>query len=216
MNLLHKIRKLAFAALMLYTLAIASVEWFVSSRAARYFLTDVISTCPDYSHLPLYAVNTSLSVFFLWAGAVLFLMAWRCLKPVDICGREEIFLVSQMLIFFYLGCDDRFLIHEGLSDQLGFKDWMFFGAMGSLEAFFLLYYGRVFSRSRKVLIDIVLAGFFFGIMFGVDVVVPYNIKMHLSIEDLAKLWSTVFLFKFAWDTCSEKIEMLKGITNETA
>jgi hypothetical protein len=214
MTLTRKIQRIVFSALGLYTLAIAAIEFFGSSRAVRYFLTDIVSTCPDYGHLPFYAVNTSLSVFFLWAGAVLFLMAWRCLREQDLGGREELFLVSQMLIFLYLGCDDRFLIHEGLSDRLGFKDWMFFGIMGSLEAFFLLWFGRIFSRSRKVLIDVFLAGFFFSIMFMIDIVVPYGIKMHLSIEDLAKLWSAVFLFKFAWDTCSEKIETLKGLARE--
>lgn len=208
--------RIIFSALGVYTLVIAAVEFFGSPRIVRYFLTDIVSTNPDYSHLPFYAVNTSLSVFFLWAGAVLFLMAWRCLRDQDHGGGEELFLVSQMLMFFYLGCDDRFLIHEGLSDQLEFKDWMFFGIMGSLEAFFLLYFGRIFSRSRKVLVDIVLAGFFFSIMFMIDIVVPYNVKMHLSGEDLSKLWSAVFLFKFSWDTCSEKIEKLKGSLNETA
>ncbi len=210
MTLSRKIQWIVFSALGVYTLSIAAVEFFVSPRAARYFCTDIISTCPDYRHLPLYAINTSLSVFFLWAGAVLFLMAWRCLKQEEYGGNEEIFLISQMLMFFYLGCDDRFLIHEGLSDTVGLKDWMFFGLMGALEAVFLFCYGKLFSRSRKVIIDVVLAGIFFGIMFAVDIVVPYNMKMHLSIEDLSKLWSAVFLFKFAWDTCVEKIEKLKG------
>jgi hypothetical protein len=214
MTLTRKIRRILLSALGVYTLLIAAVDFFVSSRAARYFLTDITSSSPDYGHLPLYAVNTSLSVFLLWAGAVLFLMAWRCLRQEEIGGREEAFLVSQMLIFFYLGCDDRFLVHEGLSDQLGFKEWIFFGVMGSLEAFFLLYFGKIFGRSRKVLIDVVLAGFFFSIMFMVDIVVPYNVRMHLSAEDLAKLWSAVFLFKFAWDTCSEKIEKMKGLQRE--
>jgi hypothetical protein len=47
-------------------------------------------------------------------------------------------------------------------------------------------------------------------MMFADVILPYNMFMRLSIEDLAKLWSAVFLFKFAWDTCTEKIDALKG------
>lgn len=214
MTLSRKLSWIAYSALAAYTLAVAAVEFFVSPRAARYFLTDISSNCPDYGHLPLYAVNTSLSVFFLWAGAVLFLMAWRCLNPEEAGGKEELFLVSQMLIFFYLGCDDRFMIHEGLSDRLGFKDWLFFGVLGGLEAGFLLFWGNIFSRSRKVLTDVILAGVLFGIMFATDVVLPYGFPMHLSIEDLAKLWSAFFLFKFAWDTCAEKIDRLKGLQLE--
>jgi hypothetical protein len=210
MTLSRKIQWIAFSALGVYTLAVAAVEFFVSSKCVRYFLTDIISASPDYGHLPLYAVNTTLSVFFLWAGSVLFLMARACLKPAEHGGKEEIFLASQMIMFFYLGFDDRFMLHEGLSDTVGLKDWLFFGVLGGLEAVFLLRYGKIFSRSRKALIDIVLAGFFFSIMFAVDIVTPYNMKMHLSIEDLSKLWSAVFLFKFAWDTCAEKIEKLKG------
>jgi hypothetical protein len=210
MNILQSSRRILFTALTVYTLAVAAVEFFVSPRVARYFLTDIVSTCPDYSHLPLFAINTSLSVFFLWTGAVLFLMAWRCLKPEETGGREELFLVSQTIIFFYLGCDDRFLIHEGLSDQLGFKDWIFFGLLGGLEAGALLGLGRIFCRDRKALLDIVLAGGFFSIMLATDVVLPYGFPMRLSIEDLSKLWSAFFLFKFAWDTCAEKIERLKG------
>ncbi|MCC7300500.1 MAG: hypothetical protein IT583_05425 [Verrucomicrobia bacterium] len=211
MNLSRKIRWVLFTTLGVYTLLVAGVEYFFSPSAARYFLTDIVSTCPDYSHLPLYAINTSLSVFFLWTGAVLFLVTWRCLKLEEIGGREELFLVSQMIMFFYLGCDDRFLIHEGLSDHLGFKDWMFFGILGCLEAGTLVFWGRIFCRGRKAVLDIVLAGGFFSIMLVTDVMLPYEFPMHLSIEDLAKLWSTFFLFKFAWDTCSEKIDRLKGI-----
>jgi hypothetical protein len=210
MELVRKIRKLVFAALGVYTLAIASIEFFCSAKAVRYFLTDIVSTCPDYSHLPLYAINTSLSVFFLWTGAVLFLMAWRSLMPGAAGSREEVFLISQMILFCYLGCDDRFLIHEGLSNHLGVKDWMFFGVLGMLEAFFLIRYGKIFCRRRKILQDVVLAGFFFGVMFMTDIVIPYSVPMHLSIEDLAKLWSAFFLFKFAWDTLAEKIDCLKG------
>ncbi len=210
MNLTRKIRWLIFIALGVYTLLIAAVEFFISPSVARHFLTDIVSTSTDYSHLPLFAINTSLSVFFLWTGAVLFLMAWRCLKPEEPGGREELFLVSQMIMFFYLGCDDRFLIHEGLSGQLGFKDWIFFGILGCLEAGALVFWGRIFCRGRKALMDIVLAGGLFSLMMLVDTVLPYRFPMRLSIEDLAKLWSAFFLFKFAWDTCSEKIDRLKG------
>lgn len=210
MTLSGKLKRIIYFALGIYTLAVAAVEFFVSPHAARYFLSDIVSTGSGYSHLPLYAVNTSLSVFFLWAGAVLFLLAWRCLYSREHGGSEEIFLASQMIIFFYLGCDDRFLIHEGLSDTLGFKDWMFFGIMGSLEAVFLLFCGKIFCRGRKALMDIVLAGVLFCIMLTVDIILPYGGRMHLSIEDFAKLWSAFFLFKFAWDTCTEKIDTLKG------
>jgi hypothetical protein len=149
-------------------------------------------------------------VFFLWAGAVLFLVAWRCLKPEETGGREELFLIFQAILFFYLGCDDRFLIHEGLSDQLGFKDWMFFGLLGCLEAGALFFWGRIFCRGRRAMLDIVLAGGFFTLMMLVDTVLPYGFPMHLSMEDLSKLWSAFFLFKFSWDTCTAKIDRLKG------
>ena len=215
MDILRKIRNISLVTLVVYSTIMICINWFWPASCVRYFLTDIVSSSAEYEFLPLYAVNTSLSVFLLWAGAVLFMMAWRCLPAEECGGREETFLVSQMLIFFYLGCDDRFLIHEGLSDTLGMKDALFFGALGLLELFFLLRFGRLFSRSRKIMIDVILAGFFFGIMFLADVVMPYRMKMHLSIEDIAKLWSAVFLFKFAWDTCSEKIERLKGTVNES-
>jgi hypothetical protein len=210
MKLSRKLQWLFFSGLTVYTLAVAAVEFFVSQRAARYFLTDMISNSPEFGHLPFFAVNTSLSVFFLWAGAVLFLMAWRSLTPEEYGGKEELFLVSQLLIFFSLGADDRFLIHEGLSDTLEFKDWIFFGILGALEAYCLLVPGRLFQRGFKALCDIFIAGSFFGLMMLADVILPHNMVLRLSIEDLAKLWSAVFLFKFAWDTCTEKIDSLKG------
>jgi hypothetical protein len=193
-----------------YTLIVAATEFFGSQRAARHFLTDVVSPCPEFGHLPLYASNTSFSVFLFWAGAVLFLVARSCLKPPERGGREEIFLVSQALIFFFLGFDDRFMMHEGLSDTIGFKDWLFFGILGALEGFCLLVPGRLFQRGGKALLNIVLAGGFFGLMMFADVILPHDMFMRLSIEDLAKLWSAVFLFKFAWDICAEKIDALKG------
>jgi hypothetical protein len=115
-----------------------------------------------------------------------------------------------MLIFFFLGVDDRFMMHEGLSDTVGFKDWIFFGILGGLEAYCLLVQGRLFQRGRKALLNIFIAGVFFGLMMFADVFLPHNMVLRLSIEDLSKLWSAFFLFKFAWDTCAEKIERLKG------
>lgn len=203
-----------YALLAVYTLAVACVEFFISQRAARHFLTDIYSNCPDFGHLPLYAVNTSLSVFFLWAAAVVFLMARNGLKSEERSGREGLFLTSQAVIFIFLGFDDRFMLHEWLSDTIGFKDWLFFGILGALEAYFLLVPGRLFQRGPRTLLNIVLAGGFFGLMMFADVILPHNMVLRLSIEDLAKLWSAVFLFKFAWDICAEKINALKGSGHE--
>jgi hypothetical protein len=205
-----RLRSFFYPLLIGYTLMVAAVEFFGSQRAARHFLTDIESRCPEFGSWPLYASGTSFSVFLLWAGAVLFLLSRSCLKPSERNSNEGIFLVSQALMFLFLGFDDRFMLHEGLSDSIGFKDWIFFGILGGLEAGFLLFYGKIFCRGRKALLDIFLAGGFFGLMMFADVLLPYNMILRLSIEDLAKLWSAAFLFKFAWDTCMEKINTLKG------
>jgi hypothetical protein len=78
-----------------YTLMVSAAEFFGSQRAARHFLTDIESRCPDFGSWPLYASGTSFSVFLLWAGAVLFLLARICLKPSERNGNEDVFLVSQ-------------------------------------------------------------------------------------------------------------------------
>jgi hypothetical protein len=210
MDISKTIRVSGFGLLTAYTLTVASVEFFGSQRAARHFLTDISSVCSDFGHMPLYASNTSFSVFLLWTGAVLFLLARNCLKSSDRGGQEDVFLVSQALIFFFLGFDDRFMMHEGLSETIGFKDWIFFGLLGALEGVCLLVPGRLFQRGGKALFNICIAGTFFGLMMFADVILPYNMLMRLSIEDLAKLWSAAFLFKFAWDICAEKIDALKG------
>lgn len=210
MDIFKKLRVLGFSLLVGYTAVMAAVGFFMPHGQLRYFMTDIECAHTEFAAVPLYAVNTTLSVFLLWAGAVLFAMSWRCLRLKELGGKEEVFLVSQALIFFYLGCDDRFLIHEALSETIGMKDVLFFGFLGMLELFFLVYFGRILERSRRVQIDVFLAGFFFGIMFMTDVFVSYTFSMHLALEDLAKLWSAVFLFKFSWDTCAEKIWMLKG------
>ncbi len=197
-------------------MVISAVALFSSEYAVRYFLTDLVSTCPNYSYLPFFGINTTFSVFLLWAGAVLFLAAHRCLKTAGTDSKEELFLVSQFLMFLYLGCDDRLLIHERLSDTIGMKDALFFGALGLLELFFLLRWGKLLTRPLRQIVDVLIAGFFFCAMVAADVLLPYNFQPRLALEDLSKLWSAVFLFKFAWDVCIEKIESLKKTSYENS
>lgn len=203
------LRRLFFPALVLYSIVLSAVALFSSENVIRYFMTDLVSTCPNYSYLPFFGINTTFSVFLLWAAALLFLLAQRCLKRTGKDSAEELFLVSQFLMFLYLGCDDRLLIHERLSDTVGMKDALFFAGLGLLELFFLLRWGKLPARSLRQIADVLAAGFFFCVMVAADVLLPHNFQPRLAIEDLAKLWSAVFLFKFAWDVCIEKIETLK-------
>lgn len=206
------IKWVGVAALTVYSVTLIAVEVRISQDFARHFFTDI--TGP----VRFYAINTTLSVFLLWASAIIFAACFVCTHADGQHRKERAFYLSQVLVFGFLGFDDRFKIHEWLGQNIhewlggkaGLYDALVLLGVGALEVVLLLTLGGLMSqqlkRNRRY---VYLAAFFFAIMITIDALIPREMVPRLSLEDLSKTWATTFLFVFAWSIYYGKIDGLK-------
>lgn len=188
-----------------YSTSLIAIEVIFSQDVARYFFTDI--TGP----VRFYAINTTLSVFLFWSVALVFAASFVSTYAESRYRKERAFYLSQILVFGYLGFDDRFLIHEWLGGKAGINDALIIFSFGMLEVTLLLllgeFTGERMKQSRRY---IYLAALFFSFMVFIDALVPRELVPRLSLEDLSKTWAGVFLFMFAWTIYYSKINNLKN------
>lgn len=180
----------------------------------REFVAEITSSGPWH------AFNTSLCVFLLFGAALLYAVTMRLTSAWD---SEWRFLLSQALIFAYLGCDDYFTLHERLGTLIPINDAVFLVAIGVLEIYLLVRLGHLRRRGAHTQLSLWLGGGFFGAMAIVDgngfavgdrilrlLRLPtLGIQEPYAVEDLLKVWGCAFLFVFAWELCGEQIERLQ-------
>lgn len=198
------VRWAGIVALVAYSVTLIAVEVRISQDFARHFFSDI--TGP----VRFYAINTTLSVFFLWSAALIFAACFVCTHANGWHKKERAFYLSQVLVFGFLGFDDRFLIHEWLGGKAGLNDALILLGVGVLEVILLLTLGGLMStqlkRNRRY---VNLAAVFFALMIAIDGLVPRELVPRLSLEDLSKTWASAFLFVFAWSIYYAKIDALK-------
>lgn len=181
------------AALGLYSLAIITIEARSTQDAVRHYLSDVSEEGP------LFAINTTLSVTLLWSAALLFAVAAQL--PRSAASRElRRWLWSQAAVFFYLGCDDRCLLHETMSRLFGVGDHYFLLTVAIIELGLLAYGWRSGLLPVAAARCLVPAAALFAGMWAIDAFAAHDLRLRLSVEDLCKTWSCFFFASFAWKT----------------
>jgi len=201
---MQTIRICAFILLAVYNVALIAIELRTSQDFVRYFFTDI------YGPVPFYAVNTTLTVFLMWASALLFLVSLVCIAEVPESRRLRWFLLSQVLMFSFLGFDDRFQFHEKVAWRLEIGDHYIILIAATVESLFLVLLGGrplLKSKANKYLC---LGILLFAVMLGIDAFVQHDLVLRLSAEDLAKTWASAFFYLFAWETCMQQINRLKA------
>ncbi len=200
-------KRLRLAALILmavYSLTLVVLELKTSQDHVRHYFTDIEGP------VRLFAINTTLSTFLLWACALIFAVALRVIQGRPGQGRERWFCASQIAIFGYLGADDRFLLHERLSDVVPLHDTLILVLVGVGEVVALALWGDLAGRSRRARLYLCLAAVLFMVMAAIDAFAPSELTLRLSFEDLSKVWATLFLFLFAWEVLDAHLAELKG------
>lgn len=129
-----------FILIAVYSLILLITEWQTSQLFVRQFLTDI-----GQYEIAGYAINTTLSVFLLWATALLFVISLSC---VDKKSPEYWFFISQIIMFIYLGCDERFLIHESVGKFLGRNDAYLLLGLGIIEVGLLAWLGNLQQKTQ--------------------------------------------------------------------
>lgn len=203
-------RLLGVAALVVYSVILVSVEVGVSQEYVRNFFTEIrgpegLSGPPRY----LYAMNTTVSVAFLWSTALIFAVCALCVTVDRRYGKDHLFYLSQVPVFAFLAFDDRFEFHEHFGARFGINEIFILGVLGVVEIILLLTLGGLLSQTTERKFYIGAAGSFFVAMILIDTFAPSEAIPRLSLEDLSKTWGGAFLFLFAWSICRDKIAALK-------
>jgi len=189
-----------FILFSLYSLFLITIEWQFGQTYVRQYLTDI------KGDVIFYAVNTSLSAVLLWATALLFAINLYCIPRYS---REYYFSVSQIIIFSYLGLDDRFMLHELLGYVLQINDSFILLAIGFLELGLLHFLAELPNRQRSTRYFLYCAGLCFAAMTVIDTKFPSAMLLRLTLEDTSKVWAGLFLCLFAWEIVTQNIKHLQ-------
>jgi len=197
-----------FTILSAFSIWLILAEFYKSQDFVRLYVTDILGPGPvdNQQHVPFYAVNTTITVCLQLGTALLFFLAERFSRTDDLPGRERYFLRSQVILFAFLGCDDRFLLHEALGLWLHVNDALILALWGAVELAALFLLGRIHKRSRRSRAFIYVAATLFAVMVVVDGLVPETVTGRLAFEDLLKTWACMFLFLFGMHELTLKIE----------
>ena len=180
--------------------ALIGIELCTSQDYVRHYVSDVEGP------VRFYAVNTTLSVFMLWATSLLFGVGLWCAAQANESWRTRWFLATQIAVFAWLGLDDRFRIHEYIAEHGGFGDHFVLLAVGFVELLCLAVLGWRIIFRRTVLLWLGSAALLFLVMLFFDAVVPHDALLRLSVEDVAKTWAALCFCLFAWNILSDRIE----------
>lgn len=205
---MNKIKILLFFCLILYSIALLTIEFLTSQDFVRNFFTDIEGP------VPFYAINTSLSSLLFILTGILFFISHQLIDKTSKNKKELWFYVTQILIFLYLGLDDRFMFHEKMNYYIGIDGDIVLGLLVLIESFVLVYLGNIPERNVNTKISLLLAGIFTFLMLLFDHLIPQKMVLRLSIEDLAKTWSCFFLLIFSWNILSNNIKQIKEIRSE--
>ena len=197
-----------FFILTIYCIVLVSIEVKVSQDFVRNFFADI------QGEVPLYAINTSLSVCLLLGTALMFVVILASLPLQESNLNKILFYRSQVVLFGYLALDDRFLIHEYLGHILGINDALILAGLGILEVFLILTLSNYQQWSRTTINYLLAATACSALMLFIDGVIPSEMIPRLSLEDLSKTWANTFLFMFAWSLFRHNINVLKLRTQE--
>lgn len=181
-----------FALLLaVYSIVLGVIELRTSQDFVRHFFTDI------EGEVLFHAVNTTLSAGLLGGAALL--LAFASLSGGETVGaRARSFLLSQSAMFGLLALDDRFQLHERIGYRLGVADHYVMLVWAATELALLALFCRPqFVTVRMAALFVAGTGCF-GLMLVFDALVPHDMVLRLSIEDLAKAWGAALFFAFAW------------------
>ncbi len=199
--IVNRSRLLLFILLAVYSVVLIVIEWQTSQPYVRQFFTDI------KGDVFFYAINTTFSVFLLWATALLFGICLLCIDRVK-QRQDYLFYLSQVIMFAYLGFDERFLIHETIGLWLGRNDAYLLLGLGFIEIGLLVLLGNLRQKPKAARYYLYSAAIFFAVMIVIDAKFPSQMVLRLSLEDLTKLWADISLALFAWEILRQHIYQL--------
>lgn len=180
-----------FAILLIYSVVLVITEARTSQDFIRHYFSDIEGP------RPFFAVNTTLSSFLL-AGAAMLLGFAATSGREELAPRTRAFLWSQAGMLSFLAFDDRFQLHEALAYRVGIGDHFIMAAWALIEAALILMLARRIDIPLRAALLVAGGVIFFGVMMVFDAIVPHDMILRLSIEDLAKSWAAALFLAGSW------------------
>ena len=180
-----------FGSLAIYSAILVGVEANTSQDFVRHYFSDI-----DGGR-PFFAINTTLSTMLLASAGVLLIFT-ACAGHPDLPAKTTFLLWSQAGMLGFLAFDDRFQLHEALAYRLNIGDHFIMTAWAVIEAVFILAFARRAQIPLKAFAFVAVGGAFFMLMMLFDAILPHDMFLRLSIEDLAKSWAAACFFGAAW------------------
>jgi len=190
-------RRYALALLGVYTVAVPCVEPLLRTTAVESPLR------------ALAGINTTLCLFLAWGTALIHAIGLMTASAEE-RGAERWFFVSQVVVFGYLGAYDRFLLGASSASLLGGGADAVLLALVVVEMALLLTLGRVTRRPADQQRKVGGAAALFGLLLPIGLGVARPAPFVASVAGLAKTWALAWLFLFAWDMCTRRIERLRA------
>lgn len=159
-----------------------------------------------------FAINTSLTMFFLWASALLFIVNTFAESILENRTRIIVFYIIQAAILFYLGLDERFMFHERAGDATGLDDVIFLLGIVIVELMLLIFYFKIFSQEFRKWRILVWAGILIGITLITDIKYFHTDKFSLLlmlIEELAEVWASFLLMLWPVEIILRRVKEAK-------
>jgi hypothetical protein len=85
--------------------------------------------------------------------------------------------------------------------------------VGFCQLYFLWKYGRILEEEWRIKKPLIIAAFFFVIMFSIDILAPKNLFLRLSFEDLSKTWANLFFLYYAFQYYLRMVNRMKASNN---
>ena len=180
-----------FAGLVVYSAILIGVEANTSQEYVRHYFSDI-----DGGR-PFFAINTTLSMTLLASGAVLMIFA-AFAQPVSTPLRASLLLWTQAGMLGFLAFDDRVQLHEALAYRLNLGDHFIMAIWALIELVFILVFARRHFIPMSAFVFVSIGAVFFAIMMMFDAILPHDMFLRLSIEDLAKSWAAACFFAASW------------------
>jgi hypothetical protein len=198
----RNIYKILFVCLAIYSVSLIAVEVCTSQDYVRHYFSDI--TGP----VPFFAINTTLSVFLLWGTALLFGVCIAATPATPAFRSRRLFFLSQVAVFAYLGFDDRFMFHETIGKWFDVADHYILGLVATAQAVLVATLARE-NIPQKAWHRLGAAVGLFFVMLFFDAIVPHDMLLRLTVEDVAKTWACVFFFLYAWETLMSCLKQLQ-------
>ena len=191
------------AALSIYSAVLIATELLTSQDHVRQYFTDI------EGDVFFFAINTSLSAFLL-SGTALLLAFAALAGPTGKVDRMGWFLLSQAGMFGFLAMDDRFLVHEALAYRLAIGDHFVMLTWAVAETGLLVSLGRPVFVTVRVAALFAAGCAFFALMLSFDALVPHDMVLRLSIEDLSKSWAAACFLGAGWYAARFRLGLDEG------